>query len=202
MKLYNDNMAPNPRRARIFIAEKGITIPMVNVNIAGKENRTDDFLAKNPLGLLPVLELDDGRMLPESTTICRYIEEMHPEPNLMGRDAWERATIDRWNRHMEFELFLPIAQTFRNTHPFWKGRIPQSPDYGEMCRSSAEKRIQWLNDEMAGREFVAGDRFTIADISALVAIDFGRISNIRIQPGQTNLERWHKAVSARPSAKA
>jgi glutathione S-transferase len=202
VKLYDSKLAPNPRRVRIFLAEKGIEVPLVNVDIARAENRQPPFLAKNPLGGLPVLELDDGTCLAETVAICRYFEESQPEPPLMGVGPQGRALVEMWNRRMELELFVPIAQVFRNTHEFFKGRIEQVPAWGEACRRVAEKRLEWLDQELASREFVAGDRYTIADITALCGIDFGRITKTSIQPGQKNLERWHERVSARPSAKA
>ena len=202
MKLYDSRMAPNPRRVRIFLAEKGIEVPTVQVDIGKAENRQAEYLAKNPMGGVPILELDDGTVIAESVAICRYFEETQPEPPLLGTDAKDRALVEMWQRRMELELALPVMQCFRNTHDFFKGRIPQVPEYGEVMRGAAGKRMAWLDEELAGREFVAGDRFTIADITALVGIDFGRVTDIRIQPDQKNLQRWHEAVSARPSAKA
>ena len=202
MKLHDSKLAPNPRRVRMFLAEKGIQVPLVNVDIAKAENRQPPFLAKNPMGGVPVLELDDGTCISESVAICRYFEGVQPEPPLMGVDAKDRALVEMWNRRMELEVFVPIAQVFRNTHEFFKGRIEQVPAWGEACRRVAEKRLEWLDRELANREFVAGDRFTIADITALVGIDFGRITKTSIQPGQKHLERWHEKMSARPSAKA
>ena len=202
MKLHDSKLAPNPRRVRMFLAEKGIQVPLVNVDIAKAENRQPPFLAKNPMGGVPVLELDDGTCISESVAICRYFEGVQPEPPLMGVDAKDRALVEMWNRRMELEVFVPIAQVFRNTHEFFKGRIEQVPAWGEACRRVAEKRLEWLDRELASREFVAGDRFTIADITALVGIDFGRITKTSIQPGQKHLERWHEKMSARPSAKA
>jgi glutathione S-transferase len=202
MKLYDSAMAPNPRRVRVFLAEKGISVPTVQVDIAKAENRQPPYLAKNPMGGVPILELDDGTVIAESVAICRYFEEIQPQPPLMGTDAKDRALVEMWNRRMEFEITLPIMQTFRNTHAFFKGRIPQVPEYGEVCRAAASKRLEWLDAELAGREFVAGPRFTIADITLLIGVDFGRVVNIRIAPDQKNLSRWHEAVSARPSARA
>ncbi len=202
MKLYDFTMAPNPRRVRIFLAEKGIQVPVEQVNIASGEHKQPDYLAKNPMGTLPTLELDDGTCLAESVAICRYFEETKPEPNLMGTDTKERAIIEMWNRRMELDLFSLIAQAFRNTSEFFKGRIPQVPEWGKVCKESALKRIEWLDRQLANRQFIAGDRYTIADITTLVAIDFGRPTDIRIQPEQKNLSRWHQAVSSRPSAKA
>ena len=149
-----------------------------------------------------MLELDDGTTIAESVAICRYFEELQPEPPLMGTDAKDRALVEMWQRRMEYEVFLPITQVFRNGHAFFKGRIPQVPEYGEVCRKHAEQRLEWLDGVLADRPFVAGERYTIADITALCAIDFGRVSNIRVTPEQPNLARWHAAVSSRPSAKA
>lgn len=202
MKLHDSQMAPNPRRVRIFLAEKGIEVPTVQVNIGEKENLGADFLALNPLGRVPVLELDDGTVLAESVAICRYFEEVQPEPPLMGVDPQDRATVEMWQRRMEIEVMNAVTGCFRNTHDYFKGRIRQVPEYGEVCRDTARERLAWLDEVLADREFVAGQRYTIADITALVAIDFGRVSDIRAEPGQKNLSRWHEAVSARESAKA
>lgn len=202
MKLYDSAMAPNPRRVRIFLAEKGVTVPTVQVDIAKADNRKPEYLAKNPLGGVPILELDDGTVIAESVAICRYFEETHPNPPLMGTDARDRALVEMWQRRMEYEVALPIMQTFRNTHDFFKGRIPQVAEYGEVCRKAAESRLGWMDGELASRKFVAGDAFTIADITLLVGIDFGRVSRIKIAPDQKNLQRWYDDVKARPSAKA
>jgi glutathione S-transferase len=202
MRLYDSSTAPNPRRVRIFLAEKGIALPTEQVDIAAAVNRGPEFRQKNPLGTVPVLELDDGTCIAESVAICRYFEETQPTPPLMGTGARDRALVEMWQRRMEFELFIPIAQVFRNGHPFFAGRIPQVPEWGEVSRRHAEASMAWLDRELAGREFIAGDRYTIADITALCAIDFGRVSKIRIPPALANLARWHAAVAARPSAQA
>jgi len=202
MKLYDARTAPNPRRVRIFLAEKGMSVPVEQVDIVSAQNRSAEFRAKNAMGTLPVLELDDGTTIAESVAICRYFEELQPEPPLLGTDAKDRALVEMWQRRMEYEVFLPITQVFRNGHAFFKGRIPQVPEYGEVCRKHAEQRLEWLDGVLADRPFVAGERYTIADITALCAIDFGRVSNIRVTPEQPNLARWHAAVSSRPSAKA
>jgi glutathione S-transferase len=202
MKLYDSKTAPNPRRVRIFLAEKGIEVPMVEVDLGKAESRSEEFRKMNPLGTVPVLELDDGTLLAESVAICRYFEETKPQPPLMGTDARDRAVVEMWQRRMEFEIFVPITQVFRNGHPFFAGRIPQVPEYGEVCRKHAEKQMDWLDSVLGGREFVAGDRYSIADITALCGIDFGRVSKIRIQPEQKNLTRWYEAVSGRASAKS
>ena len=155
------------------------------------------------MGQVPILELDDGTFIAESVAICRYIEETHPEPVLFGNDALDRARVEMWNRHMEFQLFLPTAQVFRNTHEFFKGRIPQVPEYGEVCRKAGEKAMDWLDGELADREFIAGDRYSIADITAQCSFDFfGRILKMMPTPEQKNLSRWYETVSQRPSAKS
>ncbi len=202
MKLYDSKVAPNPRRVRIFLAEKGIEVPTEQVDIIKAVNRQPAFRQKNPLGTVPVLELDDGTCIAESVAICRYFEEIQPEPPLMGVDARDRAVVEMWNRRAELELAIPIAQVFRNTNDFFKGRIEQAPEYGEVCRNAAKVRLRWLDEELASRDFLAGDRFTIADITAMVGIDFGRAVEIGIADDQKNLKRWYGAVSSRPSARA
>jgi glutathione S-transferase len=202
MKIYNSPVAPNPRRVRVFLAEKGVQVPYEDVDIGKAVNRQPEFRKKNPMAGVPVLELDDGTCIAESVAICRYFEELHPEPNLFGVGAKERAEVDMWNRRMEFNLLQPIADTFRQRHEFFKGRIRQVPEYADVQRLNAEDSLKWLDGELANRKFIAGDRFTIADITAMIAVDFGRVSKIAIQPDQKNLARWHAEVSARPSAKA
>ncbi|HYL58673.1 MAG TPA: glutathione S-transferase family protein [Candidatus Acidoferrales bacterium] len=202
MKIYEFTQAPNPRRVRVFLAEKGITVPLVQVNIAAGDNRKPEFLKINPMGGLPVLELDDGTHIAESVAICRYFEETKPNPPLFGTDAKDKAVVEMWNRRMEIEILSMTAGAFRNTSDFFKGRIPQVKEYGEICRNAALKRMEWLDTVLADREFIAGPRYTIADITALIGIDFGRTTGIKILENQKNLARWHQAVSSRPSAKA
>ena len=163
-----------------------------------------EFLAKNSSGAVPVLELDDGSYLSESVAICRYLEGLQPEPNLLGRDLREQAEVERWNRRMELELFAPIGRTFQNTNPIFQSRIKQQfPEYGEAQRAIVYQRLERMDHELDGQEFIASDRFTIADITALVAIDFGlRLADIQIAPSLTHLTRWHETVSKRASAKA
>jgi glutathione S-transferase len=203
MLLYQDPRAPNPRRVRIFLAEKNVAYDTIEVLIAAHAHETPEFRKKNPLALLPVLEFSDGRLLRESMAICRYLEELHPEPNLFGVDAWERAQIEQWNRHAELELLFPVAQVFRNTHAFWKGRIKQAPEFGEIMREHVTHRMGLFEAELARHPYIAGDRFTVADITALCALDFGKISDIRIKAEtHPHLAAWHQRVSERPSTKA
>lgn len=202
MKIHESHSAPNPRRVRIFLAEKGIQVPYEEVDIGKAVNRGEEFRKKNPLSTVPVLELDDGTFISESVAICRYFEEVQPQPPLFGADAKQRALVEMWNRRMEFNILQPIADAFRQRHDFFKGRIRQLAEYAEVQRLNAEDGLDWLDRELAARRFIAGDQFSIADITAVVAIDFGRVSKIAIKPDQLNLARWHAEVSARPSAKA
>jgi glutathione S-transferase len=202
MILYDSKVAPNPRRVRVYLAEKGIEVPVRQVDIGSAENRKPPFLAKNPLGGLPVLELDDGTCIAESLAICRYFEELHSEPPLFGTDPLDRAIVEMWSRRTELELWRFVSGCFQHTHDFFKGRIEQVPAWGEVCRRTARERLAWLDRELAARPFVAGERYTVADITLLCAIDFGRVVDIRIAPEQKHLARWHEAVSSRPSAKA
>lgn len=202
LKLYDHSGALNTRRVRIFLAEKGVEVPLVTVSLEDGEHREPAFLAKNPLGALPVLELDDGTILTESIAICRYIEDLHPTPVLFGEGPLGRAQVEMWNRRIEFELMRPLQEVFRNTHEWWKGRIVQVPEYGEACRDIAVARMAWLEEEMADRPFIAGDAFSVADISAYCALLLGRVSDIRIGDDQPNLARWFEAMRARPAIKA
>ncbi len=202
MKLHDNSSAPNPRRVRIFLAEKGMTVPLVQVDIASQENRAPGFRAKNPLGQVPVLELDDGTCISESVAICRYFEEVQPEPPLFGSGARERAVVEMWQRRAEFELTQQVFFCFQNTHEFFKGRLTQVPEYGEVARKRAHAGLALLDGVLAESRFIAGERFTIADITALVGVDFGRVVKIRPAPELEHVARWHAEVSARPSAKA
>lgn len=156
----------------------------------------------NPLGLVPVLELDDGTCIAESVAICRYFEEVHPEPPLMGTDARDRAMVAMWNRRMEFDLFRWVGDTFVHTAEFFRTRARQVPAYAATTRERAVERLAWLDEVLADRPFSAGERFSSADITALVAVDLGTPSVFRIAPDQEHLGRWYERVSSRPSARA
>lgn len=203
MKLYDAATAPNPRRVRIFIAEKGLDVPCEQVDIMKAVNRGEEFRRNvNPMGTLPVLELDDGTCIAETGAICRYFEEVQPDPPLLGVDAKDKAVVEMWNRRMELELFQPATLAFQQQHEFFKDRVPQVPEYAAVSKAKAEKTLAWLDGVLADREHIAGARFTVADIVALCAVDFGRVTKIKLQPDQKNLARWHEQISARPSAKA
>lgn len=203
MKIYNHPMAPNPRRLRIFLAEKNISVPYETVDILAGEGRSPEFLKKNPAGGVPLLELDDGTFLAESVAICRYFEGLHPEPNLMGRDSREQAFIEQWNRRMELNLFGPVGRAFQHTNPMFAQMVRQFPDYGAAQLANAQDQLKWLDQQLEGREFIAAPRFTIADITAVVAIDFGsQLAGLKLDPALKNVSRWHRAVWSRPSASA
>lgn len=203
MKLYDLKNAPNPRRVKIFLAEKRISVPIEELDIETRQHQTRAFLAKNPLGQLPVLELDDGTVLCESVAICRYFEEMVPEPPLFGRSTLERAQVEMWNRRMELELLLPVIDVFVHTHPFWVGKREQMPAWGEERRKQLIERMRWLDRELAGREFIGVDRYNMADITAQVALLTARgAMKIAIPEDHKNLARWWGAVTRRPTARA
>lgn len=204
MKLYDYPGAPNPRRVTIFIREKGIDIETEVCDMSKGEHKTPEFLRKNPSGKIPVLELDDGRCIPESVAICRYLEAIHPEPNLFGRDAFELAHIDASNRMIEFELWSPIGTSWINGPIVAKmGRFKPIAEAKAASDKATHRFYQRLDSELAGRDFIAGDRFTVADISALTAIDFAA-SMVDLKPDEdlTHLWDWHARVSARPSIAA
>lgn len=202
MKFYNLAAGTNPRRVRIYLAEKNIQIPTVNVDMLKGENRTPEFLAKNPLGKLPVLELDDGSYLSESTAICRYIESLYPQPNLFGNDDLERARIEMWDRRAEMTVLPPVHQAFTHLSPFWAGRIEQVPAWGEISKRNALEQFKWLDKEFSSREYLAGDRYTIADITLQCTMILAKNVGVRIPEELVNLSRWFALVSSRPTARA
>lgn len=203
MKLYDGGRAPNPRRVRIFLAEKGISVPLVPVDMGAMEHRGGEVTSRNPLQRLPVLELDDGTVLTESVAICRYFDELQPEPPLFGRGALGKAQVEMWQRRIEFNLFQPVSHAFRHVHPAMKEwEKPQVPEWGEANKSKALDFLVLLDAELSLREFAAGDAFSIADITGLVAIDFMKPARISVPPELTNVTRWHGALAARPSASA
>ncbi|HJO12532.1 MAG: glutathione S-transferase family protein [Gammaproteobacteria bacterium] len=203
MKLYDLPPSPNARRVRIFIAEKGLDIPVVPVNMMTGENQTDDYLAKNSLGKMPLLELDDGTCIAESAAICRYLEEMNPDPPLLGRDALDRAIVDMWHRRMELELLLPMISIFVHTGEMWKDRVTQIPQLAEETTKNVKARMEWLDKELDGKEFIAGENYTVADITAQCAFVMGKAAlGLRIPEELNNLNDWWARVSTRPTARA
>ena len=206
MKLYTAPRAPNPRRVEIFIAEKGLAgLERVEVDLNAGEHRTETFRRRNPLGRVPVLELDDGRFLSESRAICAYLEGLCPEPNLMGRDSDERAFIEMADRRVEWYLFARIGHCIRHTHPGLAVlEQPQFPDYGQSEGLKMREAARWLDDTLAQQPYVAGERFTIADITAFCALEFAR-GLMKFVPGaedMPHLQAWRDRVAERPCARA
>lgn len=203
MRLFDGGRAPNPRRVRVFLAEKGIEVPMVQVDMAGMEHRGNPMTSRNPLQRLPVLELDNGTILTESIAICRYFEELHPEPALFGRGALGKAKVEMWQRRMELNFLFCVAQAFRHIHPAMREwEVPQVPAWGEANKPKALDFLAILDRELADREFAAGDEFSVADITGMIALDFMKPARIQIPAEMTNVVRWHQALSSRPSASA
>lgn len=203
MKLYDSRQAPNPRRTRIFLAEKGITVPTEQVDIMAKQHKTPEYAAINPLQRMPALMLDDGTVITESIAICRYFEVLQPEPPLFGVGAKEIALVEMWNRRVELGLFFPVAQVFRHTHPAMRElEVPQVPDWAEANKPRIIEFLHVLDGELKNTRFIAGDRYTVADITALCAVDFMKPAKVAVPDDCTNVKRWHADISARPSAKA
>jgi len=203
MKLYDSKLAPNPRRARIFLAEKGIEVPTEQVDMMAKQHWTPEYTAINPLQRMPVLVLDDGTVISESIAICRYFEALRPQPPLFGTGAKEIAIVEMWNRRCELNLLSTVAHVFRHTHPAMKElEVPQVPAWAEANRPRVVEFLRILNEQLAAHAFIAGDHFTVADITALCAIDFMKPARIAVPDELTHVKRWHAEVSARPSAKA
>jgi glutathione S-transferase len=203
MKIIEDGRAPNPRRVRVFLAEKGIKIEYEQVDITEFEHKQPDFIALNPLQRVPVLVLDDGSAISESMAICRYFEELQPEPPLMGSGPLGKAIVEMWQRRMELNLLFPVAQTFRHLHPAMKEmEKPQVAEWGEVNRPRVLTMLTFLDSELSGRPFIAGNGFSVADITAMVGIDFMKPAKIERPENLPNLDRWHGEVSSRPSAAA
>jgi glutathione S-transferase len=203
MKILETRTAPNPRRVRIFLAEKGIEVPCEQMDLMQGALKTPEFTEKNWFQRVPVLVLDDGTAISETVAICRFFEEMRPEPALFGSGALGRATVEMWNRRMELGLFLSVAQAFRHLHPAMAQlEVPQVAAWGEANKPRALEVLGFMDRELAARRFIAGDAFSIADITALVGVDFMKPARIQRPPELKSLERWYQEVSSRPSAKA
>jgi len=200
MKLFSGGRAPNPRRVSIFLKEKGLEIETIDLDLNKLEQRSPEFAAINPMMTLPVLVLEDGTVIAESVAISRYLESLQPEPPLFGVDALDAAIVEMWQRRVELNFMLPVSFAFRHLHP--GGAIlegVQIHEWGETGQARARKFMEFLEVELARREFIAGDRFTIADISAIVAYQFLRAGRIEPPTDLPNLKRWADAVGARPS---
>ena len=199
MKLYNA-AAASPLRVRIFLAEKGMDLPRVDLSLDAEGTRGEALRKKNSLGEVPVLELDDGTIICESQAICRYLESLQPEPNLFGGDAVEQARIYMWDRRMELEILAPLSLIARHSFDFFKDKLTQVPAIVEAQRHDMPAKLAWLDSALAdGRPFVAGERFTVADITGMTALFLSDFVKVPIPEGLDHLRRWNDALRARPS---
>ena len=203
MELVDGGRAPSPRRVSIFLAEKGIDVPRRQIDFSNLEQFSDAFAALNPMQRVPVLILDDGAPLAETMAICRYFEALHPEPNLFGRDAREIGMTEMWNRRVELNFYGAVSSVFRHLSPGMAvSEKPQIAEWGETNKAKALAFLSILDRELATRPYVSGERFTVADITAMVTVDFMRAPKIELPADMKNVHRWHAEVAARPSAKA
>ena len=204
MKLYVDaGRAPNPRRVRIFLAEKGVGLPVETVDLGAQAHKTPQYRAINPMQRLPALVLDDGTVIAESIAICRYVEALHPAPSLFGEGALEQALVEMWQRRVEFHLLAVVSHAFRHLHPAMAPlEVPQVAAWGEANKPRARDFLAFLDAELARRPYVAGAHYSVADITAVVAVDFMKPAKLAVPDALVNLKRWHAGLSARPSAAA
>ncbi len=196
MKIIETRLAPNPRRVRIFLAEKGIKVDFEELDLMKKELQTEAFSRINPWQRVPVLVLDDGTVITETMAICRYFEELNPEPALFGKGALGRARIEMWNRRMELGLLFHVAQVFRHLHPAMAElEVPQIKDWAEANKPRVAQQLELMNTQLQQCRYVAGDAYSVADITALVAMDFMRLARIKRPEGLAHVERWYADVS-------
>ncbi|HLK25697.1 MAG TPA: glutathione S-transferase family protein [Caulobacteraceae bacterium] len=204
MKLYGAPMpAPNPRRVRVYLAEKGIALEETPVDLLKREHKSPEHMARNSLGQVPTLELDDGTTISETVAICRYFEEANPDgPSLFGRTPAEKANVEMWIRRVEFRLMTPVGNFWRHAHPRTAALVKQYKDFGESNREAYAAAQAWLDGELEGRPFIAGEAYSMADICALSTVDFATWIGLELDPKNRNLAAWHVRVSERPSARA
>jgi len=203
LRIIETHAAPSPRRVNIFLAEKGIDVPREELNMMVDDLKTGDFAKLNPWARVPVLILDDGRVISETVAICRYFEEVSPEPALFGRGAVGKAEVEMWNRRIEIGLFNAVFAVFRHLHPKMAHlEVPQIAAWGEANKDKVAHELKLIDARLAESPFIAGESYSIADITALVAIDFMKPARLGQPAGFSNVLRWHGEVSARPSAKA
>ena len=204
MKLYGEaNPAPNPRRVRIFAAEKGLDLPEIRIGMRQGGHKSPEHKARNSLGQVPVLELEDGETISESVSICRYLEALHPTPPMFGACALTQARTDMWIRRIEFQVMIPVAMYWRHAHPLTASLLVQNNAFGESNKPIAGKAMGWLDRELAdGRPWIAGDAFGMADIVALTTIDFAGFIGLDVPDEAERLKAWRERASARPSAAA
>ena len=197
--ILHESPSPNARRVAVFMAEKGIECERVSVDIRSGENIQSEYLSKNPAGRVPVLELDDGSYISESIAICRYLEAIEPEPNLFGLDAIEIANVEMWQRRVELNLFLEIAGAFRNITGFFKDRETCVEEWGKVCAEKAPKALTMFDDQLSDNQYLAGDRFTVADITLAITLDFAEMVKVAPLPTLDHIARWRANVTARTS---
>lgn len=205
MKIFETKTAPNPRRVRMFMSEKGLLdkAEFVEIDLQKGENLTPEYAARNPMKKVPVLELDDGTCISETMAICRYFEEAYPDtPSLLGDTPLEKAHVEQWLRWIEFSLSMPTGMCFQHTTGYFKDRMNPIKEWGEECRTMVEKFLHFLDKQLDGKQYICCDRFTAADINAFTSVAFGRVVDIRIKPEQTNLQAWYDRIKQRPSAQA
>ncbi|MBI3247045.1 MAG: glutathione S-transferase family protein [Deltaproteobacteria bacterium] len=201
MKLYDFPQSPNCRKVRMYLAEKGLSVPLQPVNLLAGEQTLPEFLRRNPFGAVPILELDDGTVIPESLAIVEYFEELHPEPPLLGSDPVARALVRAWERRCELGVFLQATRRFFHSSPFFAARVAQNPQVVEEAGQVLRQRLALIDERLKAREWVAGS-FSLADITLFVGIEFAAGSNFTLAPAWTHLRRWHEAVKQRPSITA
>lgn len=202
MKIYETHTAPNPRRVRMFLAEKGISMEYVELDLAGGENLTAAMREKNVTTKVPFLELDDGTYIGESMAICRYFEETNPEPALLGTTPLQKAQVEMWQRRVEFHFLLPVGMCFQHSTGYFKDRMTPIPAWGEESGKNAVAFLEVLEQHLTDNTYLCGEYFSAADITLLCSIDFARVVKIKLQDSHPNLKRWHQLVSSRDSAKA
>lgn len=204
MKIYEMKIAPNPRRVRIFLAEKGLLeqVEFIELDLQKGDNLSPEFRQKSPLTKVPVLELEDGTCICETIAICRYFEELGNGPSLMGSNALEKAQIEMWQRWCEFYFLMPTGMCFQHSTGYFKDRMTPVPEWGKVCREQVLEFMHFLDQHLANSAFIAGEMFSVADITALCSMDFNKVNQITIGDDLPHLKRWHKDVSSRPSARA
>ncbi|MBM3528986.1 MAG: glutathione S-transferase [Alphaproteobacteria bacterium] len=203
MKLYDGGRAPNPRRVRVFLAEKGISVPLEQVDLGKLAHKAPAYAAVNPLQRVPALELDDGTIITESIAICRYFEMLHPEPPLFGVGPKDAAIVEMWQRRVELHLLFPVSHVFRNSHPAMAAmEVPQVPAWAEANKPRIAEFLDVLDTQLKDNRYVAGDRYSVADITGLCSVDFMKPAKLSVPDNLAHIKRWHAEVSARPSAQA
>lgn len=200
MKLYTeDDPAPNPRRVRLFLAEKGVSIEEVRVPLREGAHKSPEHRARNPAGQVPTLELDDGTTLSETVAICRYLDSVYPNPPMFGRDALEQAQVDQWIRRVEFQLMTPVGMFWRHAHPLTARLLTQFKDFGESNRETVRRGMLWFDSQLAGRDYLATGDFTIADIALLTTVDFANWIGLETPEQAANLRAWRDRCMNRPA---